>query len=184
MRTNKKLIDMCFIALMAAVICICGPISFAIPVSPVPISLATFAVYLTSALLGMKKGSLSVLIYILLGVFGLPVFSGAQGGFAKIAGPTGGYIIGYIFIAIVVGLFTDKFEKKLWVYPVAMIAGTAVCYALGTSWFMCVTHNDLLASLTMCVTPYIPLDIIKIVVASAVAYPVRVNALNKLSRQY
>ena len=78
--------------LMAAVICILGPISLPIPISPVPVSLGFFAVYLTVYILGMKMGSASVLIYVLLGFVGLPVFTGFSGGIGKVLGPTGGFI--------------------------------------------------------------------------------------------
>ena len=85
------------IALMTAVICVISPFAIAIPVSPVPISLATFAIYLTVIILGWEDGTISVLVYVLLGFAGAPVFTGFTGGAGKVLGPTGGYIIGYIF---------------------------------------------------------------------------------------
>ena len=95
-------------ALMTAVTCILAPLS--VPIGPVPISLTNFVIFLSLYLLGWKKGTLSLLVYLLLGLAGLPVFSGFAGGIAKLAGPTGGYIIGFIPMAIVAGIIIDKFH--------------------------------------------------------------------------
>ena len=96
--TKKKsftTFQMALIAVMAAITCILGPLSIPIPISPVPISLTNLAIYLTVCLLGWKFGTISYLIYLLIGIAGLPVFSGFSSGFAKLLGPTGGYLIGY-----------------------------------------------------------------------------------------
>ena len=114
-------------ALMAAVTCILAPLS--VPIGPVPISLTNFAIYLSLYLLDWKKGTLSYLIYLLLGLVGLPVFSGFTGGLAKLAGPTGGYIIGFIPMAIIAGIVIDKFTNR-GIQILGMIVGTAICYAL------------------------------------------------------
>ena len=106
---HSKIKDLSIIALFAAIMCILGPLS--IPIGPVPISLTTFAVFLSVYLLGAKKSAISVIIYLLIGLTGLPVFSGFQGGVAKLAGPTGGYIIGYIAAAFLVGLIIDGMMK-------------------------------------------------------------------------
>ena len=101
--TKKKsftTFQMALIAVMAAITCILGPLSIPIPVSPVPISLTNLAIYLTVCLLGWKFGTISYLIYLLIGIAGLPVFSGFSSGFAKLLGPTGGYLIGFIPMAI------------------------------------------------------------------------------------
>ena len=82
--------DITFIGLMAALICIAGPISINLPFSPVPISLTNLAIYFAAIILGFKKGTISCIVYILIGIVGLPVFSNFSGGFSKIAGPTGG----------------------------------------------------------------------------------------------
>ena len=97
--TKKKsftTFQMTLIAVMAAITCILGPLSIPIPISPVPISLTNLAIYLTVCLLGWKFGTISYLIYLLIGIAGLPVFSGFSSGFAKLLGPTGGYLIGFI----------------------------------------------------------------------------------------
>ena len=119
-------------ALMTAVTCILAPLS--IPIGPVPISLTNFAIYLSLYLLDWKKGTISYILYLLLGLVGLPVFSGFTGGIGKLAGPTGGYIIGFIPMAIIAGIVIDKFSQRL-IQILGMIVGTAICYAFGTAWF-------------------------------------------------
>ena len=96
------------IGLMTAVTCILGPLSIPLPFSPVPISFTNLAIYLSVFVLGMKKGTVSYIVYLLLGMVGLPVFSGFTGGLGKLAGPTGGYLAGFIFLAIIAGFCVDK----------------------------------------------------------------------------
>ena len=157
-------------AIMAAIICVAAP--FSVSVGPIPISLATFAVYIAGAVLGWKKGSLAVIIYILLGCIGLPVFSNFEGGFQKIAGVTGGYIIGYIPCAFIIGLITYRWNKIL-SYPVSMVLGTAACYIVGTAWFMFQTNTSLAAALLVCVVPFLIGDAIKIAAASIISIQIR-----------
>ena len=112
--TKKKsftTFQMALIAVMAAITCILGPLSIPIPISPVPISLTNLAIYLTVCLLGWKFGTISYLIYLLIGIAGLPVFSGFSSGFAKLLGPTGGYLIGFIPMAIICGFAFEKFSN-------------------------------------------------------------------------
>lgn len=163
--------DLVFIALNAAVICVLAPIS--LTVNLVPFTLATLAIYLCTAVSGARRGTLSVLVYILIGAVGVPVFSGFSGGIHKLVGLTGGYIVGYIFCALAEGLLIDRFPKKLWVYPAAMALGTVLLYAFGTVWFMVVGGRGLIPALTACVIPFLPFDALKIAVATGVAYPVR-----------
>lgn len=185
--------NMAFIAVMAALICVAGP--FAVPMPGlVPISLATFAVYLAGGLLGTKKGTVAVLIYVLLGAVGLPVFSGGAGGFAKLFGVTGGYIIGYIPCALLTGLFVDLFFKKgavkslsgkhgfnlvtgwlkaVWAVPAGMVLGTVLCYAFGTVWFIIARGVTLEVALAACVIPFLAGDAIKIVCATAITIALR-----------
>lgn len=172
--TNKKLSvkNLCLCGLMAALIAICSWIS--IPIGEVPITLQTFAVFLTVGLLGGKLGSISVLVYVLLGAVGVPVFAGFTGGIGVILGTTGGYIVGFIFSALVIWLIEHVFGKKPLGSIIAMIVGLAVCYAIGTVWFMAVyTHNTgavgLGTVLGWCVIPFIIPDIIKIALAFIIA---------------
>ena len=159
--------DMVLTGVFAAVICVFAP--FSIPIGAVPISLATFAVYLAAAVLGAKRGTLAVLIYILIGMAGVPVFSGFAGGIGKILGVTGGYIIGYIPCAFAIGVFTERFGSKNYIYPLALVIGTLILYSFGTAWFMVQSGNGLMQSLMVCVFPFLVGDAIKIAAASIVA---------------
>ena len=100
------------IGVMTAVICIMGPLSIQLPISPVPISLGTLAIYFVIYVLGMKKGTISCCIYLLIGFIGIPVFTGFTSGPAKLLGPTGGYLVGYIFMALICGFVVDKTNNK------------------------------------------------------------------------
>lgn len=164
---------MVFMAIFAAIICIAAPFSVPLP-GLIPISLATFAVYLAGAMLGAKRGTIAVVVYILLGAVGLPIFSGFSGGFAKLLGVTGGYIIGYIPCAMITGIFADMQKgKKALNIPVGMILGTLACYVFGTAWFMIFTKTDLVTSLMSCVVPFLIGDAIKIAAATAISAPLK-----------
>lgn len=165
--------QLALVGLMTAVICVLGPWALNIPVSPVAISLGTLAIYFVISVLGMKLGTISVVIYILLGLAGVPVFTNFTGGPAKLFGPTGGYIIGYIFLALICGFFVDKFGKKLPVYFAGMILGTVVLYIFGTVWLGYQMNLTFPQALMAGVVPYIPGDLIKLIVAMAVGIQVR-----------
>lgn len=155
---------MAIIALMTAVLCILAPISIPIFISPVPVSLGVLAVYLTAYVLAPLDATISVIIFILLGTFGLPVFSGYSGGLSKLVGPTGGYIIGFLFTVYISSLFIHM--KKGIIYDViGMITGLALCYILGTIWFSYQQGKGFIASLLLCVVPFLIGDAIKIIVA-------------------
>lgn len=155
--------DLVFTAMFAALIAVCSILS--IPIGEVPITLQTFAVCLAAAMLGWKRGTLSVLIYVLLGAVGVPVFAGMTGGVGILAGPTGGYIIGFIPAAIIIGLAADKWERKALPLIVAMVLGVLVCYLIGTIWFMVVTGMGIGESLMLCVVPFLIPDGVKIALA-------------------
>lgn len=155
---------MAIIALMTAVLCILAPISIPIFISPVPVSLGVLAVYLTAYVLSPLDATISVIIFILLGTFGLPVFSGYSGGLSKLVGPTGGYIIGFLFTVYISSLFIHM--KKGIIYDIiGMITGLALCYILGTIWFSYQQGKGFIASLLLCVVPFLIGDAIKIIVA-------------------
>lgn len=158
-------------ALMTAVTCILAPLS--IPIGPVPISLTNFAIYLSLYLLDWKKGTISYILYLLLGLVGLPVFSGFTGGIGKLAGPTGGYIIGFIPMAIIAGIVIDKYTEKWLLCLLAMIVGTIVCYALGTAWLAYEAKMDMMAALWAGVIPFIPGDLVKMALAILIAPKIR-----------
>ncbi|MDE7192657.1 MAG: biotin transporter BioY [Oscillospiraceae bacterium] len=172
-RTKEKKVNvraMVFTAIVAALICVASPFSIPLP-GLVPISLGTFAIYLGSALLGGKRATVAVAVFILIGAVGLPVFTGFTGGFGKLLGVTGGYIIGYIPLAFITGIFAEKFNNKVLFMPVGMVLGTITLYAFGTAWFMIATGSGLLAALGSCVVPFLIGDGVKIAVATAIAKP-------------
>lgn len=165
-----KTTDLAYIGLFAALIAVCSWIQ--IPLT-VPITLQTMGICVATGLLGIKRGTLSVLVYIFLGLIGVPVFAGFSSGPGVLFGMTGGYIIGFIFTALIVGVMLKFLGKKVWVYVLSMILGIAVCYAFGTAWFMVIYTRDvesisLAGALGMCVTPFIIPDIIKIVLATLI----------------
>lgn len=173
---EKKLFDlksMVLMALFAALTCVLAPLS--IPIGPVPISLTNMVIYFSVYVLGWQRATITYIVYLLLGLVGLPVFSGFEGGIGKLAGPTGGYLIGFIFMAILCGLFVKiKEEHKminLVVGIAGMILGTVVAYAFGTAWFCFSTGTGLAAALALCVFPFILGDLIKIVIAALIAPP-------------
>ena len=155
---------MAIIALMTAVLCILAPISIPVFISPVPISLGVLAVYLTAYVLSPLDATISVIIFILLGTFGLPVFSGYSGGLSKLVGPTGGYIIGFLFTVYISSLFIHL-KKGIIFDVIGMITGLALCYILGTIWFSYQQGKGFIASLLLCVVPFLIGDAIKIIVA-------------------
>lgn len=155
---------MAIIALMTAVLCILAPISIPVFISPVPISLGVLAIYLTAYVLSPLDATISVIIFILLGTFGLPVFSGYSGGLSKLVGPTGGYIIGFLFTMYISSLFIHM-KKGIIFDVIGMITGLALCYILGTIWFSYQQGKGFIASLLLCVVPFLIGDAIKIIVA-------------------
>lgn len=158
--------NMAVTAVMTAVICMLAPLS--IPIGPVPVSLATLAILFTVYILGMKRAVAAVMLYLLIGLAGVPVFSGFSAGPAKLLGPTGGYLIGYIPMAAIAGLVTDRFYKNRIISILGMAAATAVLYAVGTVWLACSAGMSLEAALAAGVIPFIPLDLVKTVAAALI----------------
>ena len=126
----------------------------------------------------MKKGTLSCLLYILLGLVGLPVFSGFSGGAGKLLGPTGGYFIGYVLLCLIAGAFIDRCSNKWYIVLLGMLSGTLVCYLFGTLWLAYQMQLDFFCAVAIGVLPYIPADLIKMIMALLIGTPVR-KALNK-----
>ena len=160
--------QMVLIALMTAVTCVLGPLSIPLPFSPVPISPTNFAIFLAIFVLGMKNGTISFIIYLLLGAVGVPVFSSFRGGLQVLAGPTGGYLIGFIFLALIMGFALDHFDRKLVPTIIGMIIGMVVCYAFGTVWLAKLLSLSFKEGLMMGVIPYLPGDAAKIIIAAIV----------------
>ncbi len=171
---KQKIYQLTTCALMTALMCILGPMS--IPVGPIPVSLTNFAVFLSVYLLGMKDGTISYLVYLLLGAVGLPVFSGYQGGLAKFAGPTGGYLVGFILAALIAGFVMERFNAHTVITIFGMAAAMLAAYLVGTVWFVLQMQCEVWYALTTCVFPFLLLDVVKILIVSILGKAVR-NAL-------
>jgi biotin transport system substrate-specific component len=170
---KSKTLKMLLCAVFAAITAVLSQI--VIPIGPVPINFATFAVFCAGALLGSKAGALSLVTWAVLGAVGAPVFSMFRGGVGALVGPTGGYIVGYIPAAFVIGLLLERFNKrnKTSVYPAAMLAGMLVYFALGTAWFVFSTNTGLWDALAICVFPFLPGEFLKILAATALVKRLR-----------
>ena len=153
-----------------------------LPIGPVPISCSLIAVYLAGLFLPVKTAALSQLVYLLLGIIGVPVFAGFQSGAARLAGPTGGYLLVYPVIALILSLAMVIYDKKLArkslaaraAYIVsAMLVSLIVCYAAGTAWFTVFSGSSFQKALSLTVVPFIAGDIAKIVLCTVVALSAR-----------
>ena len=161
-------------AIMSVLIAVCAWVT--IP-SAVPFTLQTFGVFIALKLLGGTYGTLAILVYILLGAVGLPVFSGFSGGFGVLLGPTGGYIGGFLLT----GLLYKLFEKRLtnrWLEDAVLFAGLLLCYAFGTFRFVSVMGSrgssmSWAQALMLCVVPYLLPDLAKLVLADLLAKKLR-----------
>lgn len=163
-----KTLDLAYIGLSVALITVCSWISFPLTI---PITLQTLGICLVAGLFGMKRGTVSTLVYLILGTVGVPLFAQFTGGLGIITGPSGGYLIGFIFTALIVGFAADKWNGKLAPLIISMIVGVLICYAFGTAWFAYIYAKksqpaSLLTILGWCVFPFIPFDAIKIILAA------------------
>jgi biotin transport system substrate-specific component len=152
------------IALMTAVLCILGPIS--LPIGPVPISLTNLAIYFIMYILDAKSGTAAYLLYLLIGLAGLPVFSGYTGGPAKLFGPTGGYLIGFLPMAFLIGLFIDRYFKKRLPCVLVLEAATWIPYLLGSYWLSVSAGMSFQAALAAGVLPFLIEDFGKMALAA------------------
>ena len=168
MRFTTK--DLVLTSIMTAILCVLGPVS--IPIGPVPVSLTTFLIFTGLYILGCKRCTVSVMVYILLGASGLPVFSGFQGGLSKVTGPTGGYILGFIPMVLVAGIIIDKIRNRPVLCPVVTIASSWIVYIPGSIWLSHSTGISFAAAMLVGVVPFIVLDMIKAILAFAVGMSV------------
>lgn len=215
MTTSQKrysnTVYMILCGLFAALTAICSFITIPLGFTPIPVNLGTLGMFLTGGILGKKYGTISITVYVLMGAAGVPVFAGFRAGLSVLAGPTGGYIAGYIAGAFIIGCILDMAlqnkkadtqknpgsakelyqqsttpanaqqqdssaagpqqkdttpARRLWIYIASLIIGTAICYFLGTLWFMFSTKTGLYASLIACVFPFLAGDAVKIIVAA------------------
>ena len=171
-----SIFDLTYIAVGAALICVCSWIT--IPLPTVPITLQTFAVFCVLGAVGGARGTAAVAVYIALGATGLPVFSGFRGGVGVLAGMTGGYILGFLFSAGFYWLLTSRIKDRLPARIIGMAGGLLICYVFGTAWFVigymkAVSIETVAYALSQCVFPFLLPDAVKLtlafVVSSAIA---------------
>ena len=154
-------------ALMTAVLCVLGPVS--LPIGPVPVSLTNLALYFMVYIVGTRTSAAAYLLYMLLGLVGMPVFSGYAGGPPKLFGPTGGYIIGFLPMILIMGTFVSRYWRNRPACVAVMEAATWIPYALGTAWLSFTTGMGPGAALAAGVLPFVALDLIKMCAAAVVA---------------
>ena len=176
-KMSSKAQTLTFVALSTAITCILGPLS--IPIGPVPISLTILAIFISVYAIGLKRGMVSLLLYMLIGFIGLPVFSNFKGGFNVLIGPTGGYIVGFIFVVLCAGFAIERFEDKVYMHVIGMSVGTILCYITGTAWLAYQGHMTFWEALLAGVIPFVWADAIKIAIAAIVGPRLR-KALKKL----
>ncbi len=172
MTAKMNVRTMSLVAMMTVIICVCAWIT--VPLT-VPFTMQIFAVFAAVLILGGKLGTLSIVLYMLLGAVGLPVFSGFKGGLAALFGPTGGYIIGFLAISVLYTAFETLVKERTAVRRIAvLVLGLVLCYLFGTIWF-CVVMNGkggsytFVSALAVCVLPYIVPDLAKMALALFVA---------------
>lgn len=163
MQRDRAVYGLTMTAATAAAMAILAP--WSVPLGPVPVSLCTLLIYLSGWLLTPGRAVTATAVYLLMGVAGLPVFSGFLGGVGRLAGPTGGYLAGYLPLAALVALFVKHFSKQRGMCLLGMALGTAVLYAMGTAWFCLQTGSGPVEALAVCVLPFLPGDILKLAAA-------------------
>ena len=162
--------EMVLIAMFSAIIAVCSWIS--VPTT-IPFTLQTFGVFCTMSILGGKNGFFAILVYILLGAVGMPVFSGFSAGISALTSYSGGYIWGFIFLALIFWV-AEKFSgKRLILQVISLIVGMAVCYLCGTFWFIYVTKSTFVYGLSTCVAPYVLFDALKMFCAVGISVRVK-----------
>ena len=162
-----RTVDLAYTALFAVLLAVCAWISVPLPV---PFTLQTFAIFAALGVLGGRRGTWAVAVYLLLGAVGLPVFSSFQGGLGALLGTTGGYILGFLALALVYWMVTALLGERMPVMAAAMVLGLVMCYAFGTAWFVILytrTTGPMTvgAALSMCVLPFVIPDLIKLALA-------------------
>ena len=171
-KTKIKTTDLTSIALMTAITAIMAQITIPMPLG-VPMTMQTFAVTLAAVVLGSKRGSISMIIYLLLGIAGVPVFAGFRGGVQCVAGPTAGFLISFPIMALIIGLGVKYYKDKKWLFWIFLTVGTISNYIIGTAIFCLIMKAPLATGITACVIPFIPTAIIKAILGSIIGFQVR-----------
>lgn len=160
---------MALASLFAALIAVGAYIKIPIPFSPVPITLQVFFIFLAGAMLGARWGTLSVIVYLLLGIIGLPVFSGGTSGLGILLGPTGGYLIGFALAAFLIGILSEKKgTSSILLNAAFMLAGLCAIYVVGTSYLAYAANISIENAIKLGILPFLPADLLKVAIASVI----------------
>ena len=163
--------NLSLMALMSALLCLLAAIS--IPIGPVPITLSIFIIYIISYVLDANSALISVFIYLLIGIVGLPVFASYKSGFGVIIGPSGGYLISYLIVVYISSYYNHKYYHNKILQLFAMFIALILCYICGTIWFSVFKKSTFIESLFICVFPFIITDVIKIIAACILGNEIR-----------
>lgn len=174
---GDTIVELTKAALFSALLCVFAPHTIYVPFSPVGITLGSFLVYITAVLLGPVRGAVGIALYLLLGFFGLPVFSGYTAGVGVLMGPSGGFLLGFLPCVWVTGLFVRRRRagsRGILLFVTGMVTGTLLLYGIGVLWFYFVyakstTFGEVLVT---CVVPFLLPDAIKIILASVLYKPI------------
>ncbi|MBI2208719.1 biotin transporter BioY [Candidatus Woesearchaeota archaeon] len=179
-KSINNLKPLVFAALFAALLAAVAPFKIPLGFTPVPITLQTLVVLLSGAMLGPYYGALSMILYVVVGALGLPVFAGGSSGIGALLGPTGGYLFSYFIAAFAIGKILQlRKSPKYLDYVLAMIAGTIIIYALGAGWGVVVTGLGFAAIMMGWVLPFIIGDTIKLLIAAYIADKVDIRRYMK-----
>lgn len=173
--------EMTFVSILCAITCVVSPFSLVVPLSPVPITFGLLAVFVSGVLLTPKLALLSQIIYLLIGLAGVPVFSKFMSGFTTLAGPTGGYLITYPIVAFIISLAVTlgakKFKSKpffrIMMASIGILLALAICYSCGTFWLAYVQKLDFAKAFAVGVVPFVAFDLGKAIAAITVFMPIR-----------
>ncbi|MEY8000553.1 biotin transporter BioY [Clostridium sp. Mt-5] len=168
--------EMSTAAIFTAITAILAQISIPLPFTPVPITFQIFAVYISAIILGSRLGTLSQIIYLLLGAIGIPVFASFTGGLQTIVGPSGGFLISYPIISYIIGKISEKDLNPI-MSILGLIVSLIICYSIGTIQFHFVTNVPIQKSILLCVAPFVPLDTAKIIVAYLAGHKIKQSLL-------
>ncbi len=169
---NLKTKDIVLSGLFAALTAVLAQISIPLPFTTVPLTMLIFAVALSGMILGSKNGFLSMVIYLLLGAIGIPVYAQMSSGMGILLGPTGGFLIGCPLMAFIVGFVSERYSSKLYIF-IGMILGLLIDYVIGTLIFSLVVKTSIYESLLACVLPFIFLDIVKMILATSIGISIK-----------
>lgn len=177
--TSKRLRGLVLAAMLGALTAVMALINVPLPFTNIAFTMAFVGVFLSGGLLSPRYALLSQLVYLGLGVLGVPVFSKGQAGIGVLAGPTGGYLLAYPIMALVIALMIDRLALVMpFRVPAALVSSIVICYTLGTLWFAFLQRTSPFAVLTVTALPFVPFDLAKAAACTAVLLPLRKRLAN------